>query len=110
MNTEYRNKLYNRIKDVFQKEDTQERQSFLEARETFENQQTTAFALARKVVERSYPMEDVNTLRQFKKKYGDPCDVVAKDKCFYFSHSEDVDDEAIQKKLNHILILVCMAI
>ena len=38
-------------------------------------------------------MEDVNTLRQFKKKYGDPCDVVAKDKCFYFSHSEDVDDE-----------------
>ena len=33
------------------------------------------------------------TLRVFKKKYGDPCDVVAKDKCFYFSHSEDVDDE-----------------
>ena len=87
MNTEYRNKLYNRIKDVFEKEDTQERQSFLEARENFENQQTTAFELARQVVERSYPMEDVNVLRQFKKKYGDPLDVVAKDKCFYFSHS-----------------------
>ena len=28
MNTEYRNKLYNRIKDVFEKEDTQERQAF----------------------------------------------------------------------------------
>jgi hypothetical protein len=38
-------------------------------------------------------MEDVATLRQFKKKYGDPCDVVAKDKCFYFAHNEDVDDE-----------------
>ena len=37
MNTEYRNKLYNRIKDVFEKEDTQERQGFLEARENFEN-------------------------------------------------------------------------
>ena len=36
MNTEYRNKLYNRIKDVFEKEDTQERQGFLEARENFE--------------------------------------------------------------------------
>ena len=98
MNTEYRNKLYNRIKDVFEKEDTQERQGFMEARENFENKQTTAFELARQVVERSYPMEDVNTLRQFKKKYGNPCDVVAKDKCFYFSHSEDVDEDGDQKE------------
>jgi hypothetical protein len=98
MNTEYRNKLFNRIKDVFEKEETQERQGFLEARENFENQQTTAFELARQVVERSYPMEDVNTLRQFKKKYGDPCDVVAKDKCFYFSHNEDVDDDGDSKE------------
>ena len=98
MNTEYRNKLYNRIKDVFEKEDTQERQAFLEARENFENKQTTTFELARQVVERSYPMEDVNTLRQFKKKYGDPCDVVAKDKCFYFSHSEDVDEDGDEKE------------
>jgi len=98
MNTEYRNKLYNRIKDVFEKEDTQERQGFLEARENFENQQTTAFELARQVVERSYPTDDVATLRKFKKKYGDPCDVVAKDKCFYFAHSEDVDDEGDTKE------------
>ena len=98
MNTEYRNKLYNRIKDVFEKEDTQERQGFLEARENFENQQTTAFELARQVVERSYPSEDVAVLRKFKKKYGDPCDVVAKDKCFYFSHNEDVDDDGDTKE------------
>jgi hypothetical protein len=98
MNTEYRNKLYNRIKDVFEKEDTQERQGFLEARENFENKQTTAFELARQVVERSYPKEDVATLRHFKKKYGDPCDVVAKDKCFYFAHSEDVDEDGDQKE------------
>ena len=98
MNTEYRNKLYNRIKDVFEKEDTQERQGFMEARENFENKQTTAFELARQVVERSYPMEDVATLRHFKKKYGDPCDVVAKDKCFYFSHSEDVDEDGDKKE------------
>ena len=94
MNTEYRNKLYNRIKDVFEKEDTQERQAFLEARENFENKQTTTFELARQVVERSYPTEDVNTLRVFKKKYGDPCDVVAKDKCFYFAYTDkDADGE-----------------
>jgi len=93
MNTEYRNKFYNRIKDVFEKEETQEQQAFLQARENFDVAQKTTFDLAKQVVERSYPTEDVNTLRVFKKKYGDPCDVVAKDKCFYFAHQEDVNDE-----------------
>ena len=96
MNTEYRNKLYNRIKDVFEKEDTQERQAFMEARETFTEMQGHAFDVARAVVERSYPSTDVATLKHFKKKYGDPCDVVAKDKCFYFAHNEDVDEDENQ--------------
>ena len=98
MNTEYRNKLFNRIKDVFEKEETQEQQAFLQARENFNAEQQNAFELARRVVERSYPPEDVATLRKFKKKYGDPCDVVAKDKCFYFAHNEDVDDEGDKKE------------
>ena len=93
MNTEYRNKLYNKIKDVFEKEETQEQQAFLQSREVFNAYQRDTFNVARQVVERSYPTEDVATLRKFKKKYGDPCDVVAKDKCFYFAHNEDVDDE-----------------
>ena len=98
MNTEYRNKFYNRIKDVFEKEETQEQQAFLQAREDFDNIQKSTFELAKQVVERSYPKEDVATLRVFKKKYGDPCDVVAKDKCFYFAHNEDVDDEGENKQ------------
>ena len=93
MNTEYRNKFYNRIKEVFEKEETQEQQAFLQARQDFNALQKSTFDLAKQVVERSYPTEDVNTLRVFKKKYGDPCDVVAKDKCFYFAHNEDVNDE-----------------
>ena len=97
MNTEYRNKLYNRIKDVFEKEDTQERQAFLQARENFDESQKNTFELARQVVERSYPPEDVITLRTFKQKYGDPCDVVAKDKCFYFAYT-DKDDEGEDKE------------
>ena len=32
-------------------------------------------------------------LRHFKSKYGSPCDVVAKDKCFYFAHTESVDED-----------------
>jgi len=98
MNTEYRNKLFNRIKDVFEKEETQEQQAFLQAREVFNTYQRDTFNLAKQVVERSYPTEDVATLRKFKKKYGDPCDVVAKDKCFYFAHNEDVDDEGDSKE------------
>ena len=93
MNTEFRNKIFGKVKDVFEKEDTQEREAFMESRETFNQMQKNTFELARQVVERSYPKEDVATLRTFKKKYGQPCDVVAKDKCFYFAHNEDVDDE-----------------
>jgi len=93
MNTELRNKLFNKIKNVFENEDTQEREDFLSARESVDYHYDIAHKLAKEVVERSYPPEDVAILRTFKKKYGQPCDVVAKDKCFYFAHSEDKDDE-----------------
>ena len=93
MNTELRNKLFNKIKNVFENEDTQERENFLSARESVDYHYDIAHKLAREVVERSYPPEDVSVLRSFKKKYGSPCDVVAKDKCFYFAHSEDKDED-----------------
>jgi len=93
MNTELRNKLFNKIKNVFENENTQEREDYLQAREEVNRQYEHAHRLAVDVVERAYPPEDVAVLRTFKKKYGDPCDVVAKDKCFYFAHNEDLDDE-----------------
>ena len=93
MNTELRNKLFNKIKHTFENEDTQEREAYLQSREYVDEQYITAHKLAKEVVERSYPVDDVATLRTFKKKYGSPCDVVAKDKCFYFAHNEGVDDE-----------------
>ena len=93
MNTELRNKLFNKIKDVFENENTQEREAYLQAREYVDEQYKSASELAKEVVERSYPVDDVATLRTFKKKYGSPCDVVAKDKCFYFAHSEDKDED-----------------
>jgi len=78
MNTELRNKLFNKIKNVFENEDTQEREAFLQARESVDHHYKYASELAKLVVERSYPVDDVATLRTFKKKYGSPCDVVAK--------------------------------
>jgi hypothetical protein len=93
MNTELRNKLFNKIKNVFENEDTQEREAYLQAREDVDKHYVVAHQLAKEVVERSYPPEDVAVLRTFKKKYGSPCDVVAKDKCFYFAHQEGVDED-----------------
>jgi hypothetical protein len=93
MNTELRNKLFNKMKNVFENEDTQEREGYLQAREEVDRQYEKAHRLAVDVVERSYPPEDVSVLRTFKKKYGSPCDVVAKDKCFYFAHNEDKDED-----------------
>ena len=67
MNTELRNKLFNKIKNVFENEDTQEKEAFLQARENVDQQYTMASELAKEVVERSYPVDDVATLRHFKK-------------------------------------------
>jgi hypothetical protein len=102
--------LFNKIKHTFENESTQERESYLQARENVDVQYKSAFNLATQIVERAYPPEDVATLRTYKKKYGDAVDVVAKDKCFYFAHNEAVDDEEIKQKLNHTLILVCLVI
>jgi hypothetical protein len=93
MNTEFRNKLSNRYKEFAEQEMTQEREAYLLARENVNEQYKSAFELAKQIVERAYPPEDVKVLRHFKSKYGSPCDVVAKDKCFYFAHSEDVDED-----------------
>ncbi len=98
MNTELRNKLFNKMKNVFENEDTQEREGYLQARENVNDQYALAHELAKEVVSRSYPPEDVATLRTFKKKYGNPCDVVAKDKCFYFAHNEDLDEDGDAKE------------
>ena len=55
MNTELRNKLFNKIKNVFENEDTQEREAYLQARENVDNYYFVAHQLAKEVVERAYP-------------------------------------------------------
>ena len=79
MNTELRNKLFNKIKHTFENEDTQEREAFLQAREDVDMEYGLANDLAKQVVERAYPPEDVATLRTFKKKYGRSCGCGTKD-------------------------------
>jgi hypothetical protein len=95
MNTEFRNKILNRYVDHAEKENTQERESYLQSIEQVDVAYKNAFELAKLVVARAYPKEDVDLCKSLKQKYGQPLDVVAKDKCFYFSYAKDQleDDE-----------------
>ena len=51
MNTELRNKLFNKMKHTFENEATQEREAFLEAREDVNGKYEVAHELAKEVVE-----------------------------------------------------------
>ena len=93
MNTEFRNKILNRYSESAEQEITQEKDAFNDAREKVDIMYTKAFELAKLVVGRAYPEEDVNTCKSLKRKYGSPLDVVAKDKCFYFSYAKDELEE-----------------
>jgi hypothetical protein len=99
MNTEFRNKILNRYVESAEKEITQEKDAFNGAREKVDILYPKAFELAKTVVSRSYPQEDVATCKSLKAKYGQPLDVVAKDKCFYFSYANDnANDENDEDK------------
>jgi hypothetical protein len=93
MNTEFRNKILNRYVENAETENTQEREAFNQARENVDYAYPKAFELAKLVVGRAYPQEDVDTCKSLKAKYGQPLDVVAKDKCFYFSYAKDELEE-----------------
>jgi len=89
MNTEFRNKILNRYIESAENENTQEREAYLQARENVDKIYPQAFAVQKVVVERAYPPEDVLICRNLKQKYGQPLDVVAKDKCFYNSYAKE---------------------
>ena len=89
MNTEFRNKILNRYIESAEEENTQEREAYFGAREKVDELYPQAFELAKQVVSRAYPSDDVQTCKSLKAKYGQPLDVVAKDKCFYFSYARD---------------------
>ena len=80
------------------------------AREQATQNQNYAFEIAKQVVERSYPKDDVDTCNDLKKKYGQPLDVVAKINAFILHITRTQTRRAKIPKQNHILILVYMAI
>ena len=101
MNTEFRNKILNRYSESAEQENTQEREAFFDAREKVDALYPKAFELAKTVVGRAYPSDDVQTCKSLKAKYGQPLDVVAKDKCFYFSYAkENLEEDEDERDRN----------
>ena len=102
MNTEFRNKILNRYVESAEQEITQEKDAFNGAREKVDYAYPKAFELAKLVVGRAYPQEDVDTCKSLKAKYGSPLDVVAKDKCFYFSYAKDKNEIDQDEERNEV--------
>jgi hypothetical protein len=99
MNTELRTKILNRYRESAEQENTQELEAYKQAREHVDLIYPSTFEHATGAVERSYPSEDVQTCRTLKQKYGEPLDVVAKDKCFHFSYARENPSEDEDKNV-----------
>jgi len=101
LNTDIRKKIGGLILSHFENEKTTEYENFISAKEDVDTAYASAFKLATKIVQRAYPIDDVATLQNFKKKYGSACDVVAKDSCFYFAKILETDVEAGDTNSEH---------
>jgi hypothetical protein len=88
LNTDIRKKIGSLILSHFENEKTTELENYTTAKEDITTAYNSAFKIAQGIVSRAYPKEDVATLQTFKKKYGNACDVVAKDSCFYFANTQ----------------------
>lgn len=91
MNDDYRKKILNKYIESAELESTYEKEAYLDLREKVKMTYETTHELARQVVERAYPTVDVELCQDLKRRYGRPLDVVAQDKCFYFSSAKDED-------------------
>ena len=95
LNTEYRNKIANRMRIHLEQEDTQEKSKYIELKANFKALQDKTWELAKQVVSRQYPKEDVEMAQYLQDKYAN-VNTIAKDSCFHFGYmktKERVDSE-----------------
>jgi len=95
LNNEKRDKLF-KVARNFRMNDTTDvkLEKMRQAKENCDNDLPKFFQIAKDIVQRAYPIEHCDTLNYFKGLYGSPCDVVAKDSCYYFAYTDqdNVDD------------------
>lgn len=101
LNTDIRKKIGGLILSHFENEKRIELENYTTAKEDITTAYNSAFKIAQGIVSRAYPKEDVATLQTFKKKYGNACDVVAKDSCFYFANTEMASENESDNNNEH---------
>ena len=90
MNNEYRTKISNQVRNALDHDKgNARRETYLQHLELTKEQYPKFFSEAETIVKRSYPKEHCDTLNHFKNLYGSPCDVVAKDSCYYFAYTDN---------------------
>ena len=90
MNNEYRTKIKNIVRRSLDNDSANpKREAYLQHLEYTKENYPIFFSKAKAIVKRSYPKEHCDTLQYFKSLYGSPCDVVAKDSCYYFAYTDD---------------------
>ena len=90
LNTEYRNKIANRLRVYLEQENTQEKEKFFQLRESFLEKQNKTWELAKQCVERQYPKDDVKLAHYLQDKYPN-VNTIAKDSCFHFGYMKKKD-------------------
>jgi hypothetical protein len=91
LNSEYRNKIANRMRVHLEQEDTQEKEAYLKAREEMKPLQDITWKLAEQIVRRHYTPEDVKMARHLQNKF-ENVDTIAKDSCFHFGYHGRIED------------------
>jgi hypothetical protein len=103
MNNEYRTKIKNSSRNSLENNKLNpKRENYFQALEQVKIDYPKYFDTAKTVVKKAYPKEHCDTLQYFKQLYGQPCDVVAKDSCYYFAFTDkenvDEDGDAIENE------------
>ena len=91
LNSEYRNKIANRMRVHLEQEDTQEKEAYLKAREEMKPLQDKTWELAEQIVRRHYTPEDVEKAWYLQNKF-ENVNTIAKDSCFHFGYMGKVEE------------------
>ena len=90
LNSEYRNKIANRMRVHLEQEDTQEKQKYDELKAQQVDLNDNAWSVAEKIVRRHYTEDDVEKAYYLQNKF-ENVDTIAKDSCFHFHYMGEVE-------------------
>ena len=99
LNSEYRNKIANRMRVHLEQENTQEKEKFFQERESFLDKQNATWDLAKQCVTRQYPKDDVKMAHYLQDKYPN-VNTIAKDSCFHFGYMPEPNETLTNRDID----------